>query len=415
MQENLAVTDTNYNVPSHVPGNLVHPFDLFNDPEMSSCPFGRVEKLRQHGRIFWNPTNPDYNGSWVITHAEDLRFVFSNPQIFTSKNKLSGFRANDAENPLVMIPLELDGISHGKFRDLISPLFTPSAIAKLVDGVNERAIELVESVRLKGECEFMSAFGNPFPVSIFMQFMGLPQEDTALFMTWVVDIQHKDDNAARAAASAACCNFLMNLAAERRAKPAGDLVSYIVAAQLDGRSLTDIEVMGILYLFFLAGLDTVSSTLSWFYHHLATHPDQQQKLRENPQMIDKAVEEMLRRYSIVVPHRMCTQDTEIGGVKVKAGDWVTVITGLGSTDPCQFADPLDVNFDRKNSRAHLAFAYGAHFCMGLHLARRELQASLREWLARIPMWRLKPGAPMKAHGGFVFAYDYFEIEWDVVN
>jgi cytochrome P450 len=411
MQQNVeTATASKLSVPSHVPPELVHPFDLFNDPEMSSCPFGRIEKLRQHGRIFWNPTNPDYGGSWVLTHAEDLRYVFSNPQIFTSKNKLSGFRA-DVENQLEMIPLELDGTRHSKFRDLINPLFTPTAIAKLVEGVNERAVELIEAVRAKGKCEFMSAFGNPFPVSIFMQFMGLPQDNTQLFMSWVVDIQHKDDNALRSRATEACCAFLEDLAAQRRAKPTGDLVSYIVSANMDGRSLTDGEVMGVLYLFFLAGLDTVSSTLSWFFHHLATHPDQQQQLRENPQMIDKAVEELLRRYSIVTPHRQCTQDVEIGGVKIKAGDWVTTITGLGSTDPCQFADPLEVNFERKNSRAHLAFAYGAHFCMGLHLARRELQIALREWLARIPMWHLKPGAPTKAHGGFVFAYDHFELEW----
>ena len=103
---------------------------------------------------------------------------------------------------------------------------------------------------------------------------------------------------------------------------------------------------------------------------------------------------------------------EVAGVQMKKGDWISIFDTLGSTDPAAFKDPLSVDLNRRNI-SHFGFSTGPHLCMGIHLARRELETALREWLARIPMWRLKPGVEMKTHGGHTFGFDNLDLEWDV--
>jgi cytochrome P450 len=105
-------------------------------------------------------------------------------------------------------------------------------------------------------------------------------------------------------------------------------------------------------------------------------------------------------------------DVELGGVLMKAGDWISIVDSLGSLDPEEFANPMEVDLDRRNIR-HFGFSFGPHFCLGSHLARRELLIAMREWLARIPPWRLKPGAPIEVHGGGVFGVEHLELEWDI--
>lgn len=401
-------------VPEHIPAELVQPFNLFSDPEMSKCPFAATHKLRQHGRVFWNPTNPLFRGSWVLTRAEDLRHVMSNPHLFSNKGE-AGFMTIEGEN-LDLIPLEVDPPRHTKFRKLLNPVISPPVVAAMTEGVAKRAVDLIEVFRAKGECEFVESFGIPFPVSIFMQLMGLPEEDMKMLLGWENALVHTGEtasaNASMEAAAIEVGKYLDNLAAKRKADPTDDITSYVVTAKIDGEPLTEREIKGIMYLLFLAGLDTVTATMSWFFHHLAVHPEQQQQLRENLDMIPKAIEELLRRYSIVVSHRQCTRDVEVAGVEMKKGDWISILDTLGSTDPSEFEDPLAVDFERRNVR-HFGFSFGPHFCMGAHLARRELEVALREWLTRIPMWRLKPGVEMKTHGGHTFGYDNLDLVWDI--
>jgi cytochrome P450 len=396
-------------VPEHIPADLVKPFSFFTDPAMSKCPFAATSRLHDRGRIFWNSSDPQFGGSWILTRAEDFRFVLNSPDLFTNKGE-AGFSQLVGE-AWDLIPLELDPPQHTKFRQLLNPLLSPGAVGKMTPGVTSRAVELIEALRGQGGCEFMSAFGRPFPVSIFMQLMGLPLDQTDTFLKWEWQLLHDPNMQTKVGAAIAIRDYLQSLADERRAHPVGDLTSFVVTAEIDGRKLSDDEVMGTLYLLFVGGLDTVASSLGFFFRHLAEHPDQQARLRANPALIERSIEELLRRFSVVTVHRQCKVDVELGGVLMKAGDWISIVDSLGSLDPEEFANPMEVDLDRRNIR-HFGFSFGPHFCLGSHLARRELLIAMREWLARIPPWRLKPGAPIEVHGGGVFGVEHLELEWD---
>ena len=291
--------------PAHVSPDRVRAFDFAGDPAMAKCPFIATSRLSEEPGAFWNPTLQRLGGGgmWVLTNAEDTRFVLNRPNLFSSKGG-AGFSALIGES-CDLIPLELDPPAHTQFRKLLNPLLSPGAVGRMAPGVTSRAVELIEAVRGKGECEFMAAFGRPFPVSIFMQLMGLPSEKTETFLRWEFDLLHAPAIQTKVAAATAIRDYLLQLAAERRATPVDDLTSFVVNADLDGRRLTDDEVMGILYLLFVGGLDTVASSLGFFFHHLADHPEQQRQLRANPAMIPRAVEEPLRRFPVVTVHRRC--------------------------------------------------------------------------------------------------------------
>lgn len=396
--------------PAHVPPELIGSFDLHGDPAAAADPFAFTARLHAGPDIFWS-TDTDRSGEggcWVLTRAEDMRHVLSNPAQFSSKGEAGFSRLLGEEWD--MVPLEIDPPMHTKFREILNPILYPRVVSKMTEGVRQRADELIDKFADEGGCEFMTAFGTPFPISIFMQLMGLPAEWMPVFLVWEEDLLRGKTMARRTAAAKSIRLYLDTLAAERRKAPTDDLASLVVTSKIDGRLWTDDEVIGALYLFFVGGLDTVASSLGFFFEHLATHPDQQQWLRDNPDEIPHAVEELLRRFSVVTSRRQCREDLELKGVKMKRGDWVSITYAAGSLDPREFDNPLEVDFQRKGVR-HFGFSFGPHFCIGSHLARREMAVALRQWLSRIPPFRVKAGTTPVRHGGGVFGVDRLELEW----
>lgn len=398
-------------IPPHVAPAPVRDFDLHGDPGMATCPFSTVARLHDGSDVFWSPTilrEGQGDGAWVVTRAELMRQILSHPEIFSSKGEAGFSKLIDEDWDLV--PLEIDPPRHTQFRQLLNPILYPRVVSQMTPGVVARANELLDQIAKDRGCEFMEAFGRPFPISIFMQLMGLPLDQMPIFLVWEEDLLHSPSLDRRKAAAKSIRLYLETLAADRRASPTEDLASLVVTSKIDGRLFTDDEVIGTLYLFFVGGLDTVASSLGWFFHHLATHPEQQQWLRDNPDEIPHAVEELLRRFSVVTSRRRCMCDTDVGGVAMKEGDWISLTYSLASLDPREFDRPLEVDFTRGALR-HFGFSFGPHFCIGSHLARREMVVALTQWLARIPPWRLKPGAPVVMHGGGVFGIERLELEW----
>ncbi len=396
-------------VPSHVPPELVIQGSApGQDP--GSCPYSQIAALHDGPRARFLPGNLfSPGGSWVLSRAEDIRAVLQQPELFSSKG-IAGFSRMVGE-AWDLIPLEIDPPEHSKYRTVLNGIFAPNRIKALEEGVRSRCVALIDAALEKGECEFGEAFGRPFPVQIFMQIMGLPEEDFTKLVGWEHDLLHSMDMEERVRGAQGFLHYLRDLIAERRARPTEDLASFVIGAQVDGRPMTDDEVMGVYYLLVVAGLDTVAASLGLHFRHLALNPDDQAKLRADPSLIPGAVEEFLRRYGIVTTSRFATQDTEVAGLQVKAGDRFTISTMAASLDPTEFENPLDVDIERSPNR-HVAFAFGPHRCLGSHLARRELVIAMEEWLKRVPPFRVKDGADVPVKPGGLLGVDSLPLVWD---
>jgi cytochrome P450 len=161
---------------------------------------------------------------------------------------------------------------------------------------------------------------------------------------------------------------------------------------------------------FIGGLDTVTSTLGYHFMHLARHPEEQQRLRDDPSLIPGAIEELLRVYNVVTTGRRATRDIEIAGVHIREGDMLALPTSLASRDPSECPHAAKVDLDRESAR-HSAFGFGPHRCIGSHLARRELTAALTAWTTRLPKFRLKGGAEPRSSGSGVIALESLPLEF----
>jgi cytochrome P450 len=184
----------------------------------------------------------------------------------------------------------------------------------------------------------------------------------------------------------------------------------LLASEIDGERLTEKRVLEMCNLLFLAGLDTVTNAMTFMTKHLAENPDQQQRLRDNPDLIPAAVEEFMRSYAFVNVPRRVAADTELNGARLRKGDIIISSLSAASSDDRLVDNPEAVDLDRGKS-PHLAFNTGPHNCAGAHMARLELRVFLEEWLKRVPMFAVAPGYKPHARGGPVMALERLDIRW----
>jgi len=407
---NLAKVDA-HNIPAHVPDNLVVPYDLLRVAAPGEDPFEVLNYFRKYSPVFYSPVHfSSSQGAWVLTQAADIRAVLQDPKRFSSRN-ISGFSALLGEM-MPLIPLELDPPVHEKFRILLNPLFAPNRIAALLDDVRATCVGLIDTIARTEKSEFVADFARQFPVKVILQLMGLPLKDFDLFMKWEGDLLHAPDIDLRISAAKDIARYLRAAIDDRKRLPKDDFIGYAVKARIDGVPIKDEEILGICYLLFVGGLDTVTSSLGFFFKYLAEHPDQQRRLRDDPRLIPDAVEELLRVHALVLTSRFVTQDTEVAGVQMRAGDCIAIYTSFASMDETETESPEIVDFDRQDKR-HITFSYGPHRCIGSHLARRELAIAIEEWLSRIPEFRLASEDALEMHGGIVFGVDRLNLVWDL--
>jgi cytochrome P450 len=329
------------------------------------------------------------NTEYVLRHADE----------FTSRVEMT------LGNVRPLIPLNVDPPQHSKYRKLLDPLFAPKRMDEQEEDITRRVNGFIDTFIDRGECNFSEEFAELFPSSVFLGLMGLPEDEMRFFLDMRDGILHpekKDSDAlvdldARIkvmnATGEEIYEYFGNLVDERTRQPTDDIISRFVAAEIDGDKLTRDDILDICFLFLIAGLDTVSDTLTCSYAYLAQHPDHRQMIVDDPSVIPTAVEELLRWESPVaggVP-RIAKCPVEMpNGERVEEGTAVVPNYGAANMDPETFGDPMAVRFDRTDN-PHIAFGGGVHRCLGSHLARRELRVTLREWHRRIPEYRLKPG------------------------
>ncbi len=333
----------------------------------------------------------------VMCRYADVTQVNRHPAMAMGDPHGEHFKGMGADHPLG--PHSRDGEPHRMFRRLLDPIFAPKRVTRVEADVRALANELIDEFIGDDVVELHDAFCQPLPCKIFLSVLGLPQHDLAKLIAFKDGIirnpgrtteeryrlAFEGGNRLRA--------YLHDVLDERErmAELPEDLITGLIRAEVDGVRLTREEIVDVIQLFVIAGLDTVTSSLSCLLAWLAEHPVEQRALVDDPSLLPRAIEELLRFESPVVGgERFATEDVDINGFVVHKGEGVHVLWGTANLDPAQFADPLQVDFDREANK-HIAFANGPHRCLGSNLARLELRLALEEFHRRIPEYTLDPG------------------------
>lgn len=397
----LEMTESAVEIPPHVPAEFVREYPIVQGRYVEEDPYKTIiPAIHQWPPVFY-ATNayPGSTPAWVLRRAADVREAYKDTEHFSSMGA-NGFAAAIGES-WTMIPTELDPPLHTGFRALLNPLFSPPRMRAMEDKVRKAARHHIASFKDKGKCDFIRDFAFPFPVSIFLDLIDLPHEDTARFMTWEHDLLHESDLDTVGNAVRNVTGYMREVIADRRRNPRDDFISYGIQAEIRGRPLTDDELIGYTFNLFIGGLDTVTSVMGLHFRHLAENPEHQRRLRNDPAFIKTGLEELLRAFGATSTFRTCIKEQQINGVTIKPGDRVLMTTILACRDPEEYDRPNEIDLDRA-PRQIMTFGNGPHVCIGMHLARRELQIALEEFLAAIPEFRIAPGARIMTHlGGMV--------------
>jgi cytochrome P450 len=397
-------------LPDHVPADLVRPYPFkLRGASTSVLPRSLIPEIHTYPPIFWaQDVHPMLPGAWIPRSQSALQQIYLDTDHFTVRDT-SGFAQMIGQN-WYSIPHESDPPLHARYRMLLNPMFAPKHIARLEDHIRQFARSRLLELRPQGQCDFVADFAFEFPIRVFLELMGMPQDDMATFLEWEHAILRSSEQEPVAAALRKIVDYLQDQCADRRANPRDDLITLAVEGEIEGRRLTDDELTGFCFNLFVGGLDTVSTNMSNHFRHLAENPEDQAWLRANPGAIGDALDEMMRAYAAVTTLRLCTQDVRIDDVQMKAWDLVLMPTHLGANDPQAFPDPERVDFKRKPR--HVSFGYGPHLCIGMHLAKREMRIALEEALAILPPFSLAPGAKIESFCSGIIGPASVPLVWE---
>ena len=389
----------------------------FAPEQAAGCHWELGDELRETSPVYFNTFAQGY---WVFTRHDAVRDIYKTPELFSSES-ITPWQPNPVYR---FVPTQIDAPDHIKYRRIVNPWFSPRAMDAAEPAMRALCRQLVEDVAPNGACDFVAQFGLRFPTEAFLSVAGVDPADADLFVPWVEDFfsGFSGDPAGAEAMTNALTGIREYWVAaldERRgeAEPReGDLASHLLHSTFDDRALTDAELLDMLTVLVLAGLDTTRATLGYIFWHLATHPEHRRRLIDEPELIPTAVEEALRYYPIVFGDgRKVTRDAEFYGVQLKKGDMVYALVAGANRDPRAYEQADEFLVDRKRNN-HMGFANGPHRCLGMHLARRELVLAVQEWLRVIPDFHIATDAELSERGGgAMMTLTSLPLAWEVTS
>ncbi len=352
---------------------------------------------------------PDFDPFHVVTRHADILELSRDNQIFpygdfpstlTTHEGVEQTRAAKAQGrPLLYTLVQMDEPDHMKYRALTQAWFMPPNLRKIEGHIRELSRQAVDRMEaLGGECDFVNEVALHYPLRVIMEILGVPAEDEPRMLRLTQELFGATDPdlaresaemtpEARAAAIQAVLadffNYFNALTEDRKARPRDDVASVIANAQIDGQPISAFDAVSYYVIIATAGHDTTSSSTAGALWALAERPEELAKVKANPALIPGLVDESIR-WTTPVRHfmRSAAIDTEVNGHPVKAGDWFMLCYPSGNRDETVFDDPLEFRVDRSPNR-HLAFGYGAHLCLGQHLAKMEMRILWEELLPRL--------------------------------
>jgi cytochrome P450 len=325
---------------------------------------------------------------FMVYRYEDVAQVFRDNETFSSAIILDFF--GDALGKHIM--LGMDEPEHRRHRALVSAAFSQKALARRQDDLVERVgNELIDRFADRGCADLVREFTFPYPAQIIAGLLGLPREDHPQFQRWSISLLSITINRERALdASKALREYFIPILAARRKEPRDDLISSLAHAEIDGEKLADEEIFSFLRLLLPAGVETTYRSSGNLLFGLLSNPDQLDAVRSDRSLIPQAIEEAVRwEPPLLVFTRVATRDTELAGVPIPAGSAVMPMVGSANRDEGRWDNPDRFDIFRP-VKPHIGFGYGAHVCLGMHLARLEMRVALNLFFDRLSNLRLDP-------------------------
>lgn len=378
----------------------------FTDPETRKCPFPVYHQLREEHPVYKDPVS----GNYVLTRYEDVRKAVMNNKTLSCKTGVIQTRKSSVSDEVDRIfretgylPMDTlvtnDPPSHKTYRMLVDKAFTRAKVLGLEPQIEISTNELIDRFIDKPEVEFFDEFAMRLPLTVFTDILGVTDKDLDKFKRWN-DMSLESSNPALdpqreleiVPVVTELHRYLAKNVERVRETPDDSLLSTLVHAEVDGRTLDMRELISILFLLFLAGGETTANAIAGGVKLLIERPELADEIREDDAKLDAFVEETLRIMApATVMFRRATADMEIGGVEIPEGSILETRFGAANLDPSVFPDPETVDLERANMRSHLTFGAGIHMCIGNQLARGEMRIAFKALVTRMKNFRASRG------------------------
>jgi cytochrome P450 len=354
-------------------------------PALETLPFAHDRDAAWHTLLACGKVAVSDAGVYFLSAADVVEAAATNPGLFSSQGAFDLLGS-----PFPMVPIAFDPPEHSRFRRVLDKFFGPRRMAERAPELRRQVGELIDQITASGDsCDVMSALAVPFPSQVFLTLFGLPLLDRDLLIGWknaVLEFSAADGagpSPETMVRGAELLAYLNGHLADRRGGDGDDLLSKLLSDSSDG-ALTDQEIIGLCFLFLVAGLDTVTAATGFALYELARNPALRARVIDDEEAVPHFIEEVLR-VDPPVPYvpRRTTAEVTVAGVKIPAGSMCWLGVGAANRDPERYLDADVIHRQRSN---HFAFGRGPHRCLGSHLARLELRLIIEEWNKRIPTY-----------------------------
>ena len=358
----------------------------FSDAPMQRDRTAGWRFVREAGDVF-----QDADGTWYLTSLEAVRFAHRSPDIFSSARAF-----DELGSPVPLIPLAIDPPDHVRYRRILDQMLAPRVVNALENGLRAQIRDLIGAFSGRGTCDVVGDIARLYPTQVFLTLFGLPVADRDRIIQWSEAIIENatvgsgDPPPEVIENAMALFVYLQGHVEKKRAEPGDDMLSRILALS-DEDAWSDQEVLGLCFLFTLAGLDTVAAEIGFVMLHLARNPELRARVVADPDSVMPAIEEILRlELPAPTTPRVTVRDVEVCGVTIPAGSPVMLCLATANREAALAPRPDVVDLEQAD-RNHLSFGGGIHRCLGAHLARRELRLVVEEFHKVIPDYEVAPG------------------------